>query len=49
MSYQVTVRPSNDQFSCDENDVLLRAGLRAGLGMSYECNVGACGSCKLIW
>jgi toluene monooxygenase electron transfer component len=46
MSYQVTVRPSNDQFSCDENDVLLRAGLRAGLGMSYECNVGACGSCK---
>jgi len=25
---------------------LLRAGLRAGLGMSYECNVGACGSCK---
>ena len=46
MSHQVIVRPSSDQFSCDENDVLLRAGLRAGLGMSYECNVGACGSCK---
>jgi toluene monooxygenase electron transfer component len=24
----------------------LRAGLRAGLGLPYECNAGGCGSCK---
>jgi toluene monooxygenase electron transfer component len=46
MSHQISIRPSNDQFPCEENDVLLRAALRAGLGVSYECNVGACGSCK---
>lgn len=27
-------------------DNLLRAGLRAGLGLPYECNAGGCGSCK---
>lgn len=27
-------------------DTVLRAGLRAGLGYSYECNSGGCGSCK---
>jgi len=33
-------------YTCDANDTLLRAGLRQGLGLAYECNVGACGSCK---
>lgn len=27
-------------------DTILRAALRAGLGYSYECNSGGCGSCK---
>jgi toluene monooxygenase electron transfer component len=35
------------QFECAPGDTILRAGLRAGLGMPYECNVGSCGSCKL--
>jgi toluene monooxygenase electron transfer component len=34
-------------FACAEGDTLLRAGLRAGLGVPYECNVGACGTCKV--
>lgn len=33
-------------FTCAEDDTILRAGLRAGLGLGYECNVGACGCCK---
>lgn len=33
-------------FSCASDDTLLRAALRAGIGLSYECNVGACGVCK---
>jgi toluene monooxygenase electron transfer component len=28
------------------HDCILRAGLGAGIGLSYECNSGGCGSCK---
>ncbi|MFN0302949.1 MAG: 2Fe-2S iron-sulfur cluster-binding protein [Burkholderiales bacterium] len=34
-------------FECATDDTLLRAALRAGLGMPYECNVGSCGTCKV--
>lgn len=34
-------------FSCDQDEVLLRAGLRQGLGFPYECNAGGCGTCKV--
>lgn len=33
-------------FDCAGDDAILRAGLRAGLALPYECNVGGCGSCK---
>lgn len=35
------------EYGCGEDDTLLRAGLRAGLGMPYECNSGSCGTCKV--
>jgi toluene monooxygenase electron transfer component len=35
------------QFPCAEEDTILRAGLRAGFGMPYECNTGNCGTCKV--
>lgn len=34
-------------FECAPDDTLLRAGLRAGLGLPYECNAGSCGTCKV--
>jgi len=34
-------------YRCESDDTLLRAGLRAGLGMPYECNAGSCGTCKV--
>lgn len=34
-------------FPCAEDDTILRAGLRAGLGFPYECNAGSCGTCKV--
>ena len=37
---------SNTVFVAREDDNLLRAGLRAGIGLPYECNAGGCGSCK---
>lgn len=35
------------EYGCDADDTLLRAGLRAGLGLPYECNSGSCGTCKV--
>jgi len=35
------------RFDCAEDDTLLRAGLRAGVGLPYECNAGSCGTCKV--
>ncbi len=35
------------EYACGDDDTLLRAGLRAGLGMPYECNAGSCGTCKV--
>lgn len=34
-------------YECADDDTLLRAGLRAGLGLPYECNAGSCGTCKV--
>jgi toluene monooxygenase electron transfer component len=31
-------------FPCAEDDTILRAGLRAGLGRPYACNAGSCGT-----
>lgn len=33
-------------FDCAPGDTILRAALRAGVGMSYSCNTGACGTCR---
>lgn len=44
--YTIRVQPGDAAFSCADDDTVLRAGLRAGLGLAYECNVGGCGTCK---
>jgi toluene monooxygenase electron transfer component len=44
--HRVAVERPDGVFSCTDDDVILRAGLRAGLALAYECNVGGCGSCK---
>ncbi len=36
-----------EEFECADSETILHAGLRAGLGMPYECNVGSCGTCKI--
>lgn len=45
-SYRVVIDGSDVSFACAADDALLRAGLRQGVGLAYECNVGSCGSCK---
>ena len=46
MTFQVTVTPSGRQFECGNDETLLAAALRAGVGIPYGCKNGACGSCK---
>src|SRR5271163_784574 len=46
MSFQISVQPSNRQFTCDDGETVLAAALRAGVGLPYGCKNGACGSCK---
>jgi CDP-4-dehydro-6-deoxyglucose reductase len=46
MTFQVTVTPSGRQFSCENDETILSAALRAGVGLPYGCKNGACGSCK---
>lgn len=45
--HRITIAGSECQFDCAPEDTLLRGALRAGCGMAYECNSGACGSCKV--
>jgi len=47
MSYLITVQPSGRQFKAHGNEPLLEAALRAGLNLTYQCNSGSCGECKI--
>lgn len=44
--YKIQIK-GQGQFHCAADDVLLRGGLREGLGLPYECNAGGCGTCKI--
>jgi CDP-4-dehydro-6-deoxyglucose reductase len=46
MTFQVTVQPSGRQFICEDDETVLAAAIRAGVGLPYGCKNGACGSCK---
>lgn len=43
---KIKVAPGDESFDCAEGDTILRAALRAGIGMAYSCNVGSCGNCR---
>jgi toluene monooxygenase electron transfer component len=45
--FKIEVRDTSHAFNCASDDTIARAGLRAGLGHPYECNVGSCGTCKV--
>ena len=46
MSFNVTVQPSGRAFIVDNDEALLAAAIRQGVGLPYGCKDGACGSCK---
>jgi len=46
MPHQITIKPSDHSFVCDENETVLAAAMRADLMIPYGCRNGACGTCK---
>jgi CDP-4-dehydro-6-deoxyglucose reductase, E3 len=46
MTFQITVQPSGRQFTCNTDETVLAAAIRAGVGLPYGCKNGACGTCK---
>lgn len=44
--YQVTLQPSGHRFQVADDETVLEAALRQGVGLPYGCRNGACGSCK---
>ncbi|MDA0231028.1 MAG: FAD-binding oxidoreductase [Proteobacteria bacterium] len=44
--YKIVLDGQEESFSSTSEDSVLRAGLRAGLGLPYECSTGSCGTCK---
>lgn len=46
MKISVRTRGAPFVFDCAEGEKILQAGLRAGVGLPYECGSGTCGTCK---
>ena len=46
MTFTVTVRPADRQFTVERDETILAAAIRQGVGLPYGCRDGACGSCK---
>ena len=45
MSFTVEIAPSAHRFTVDEQETVLQAALRQGIGLPYGCRNGQCGSC----
>lgn len=43
---RVTVANSGEAFDCPADELILDAGLGAGIGLPHNCRGGACGTCK---
>jgi CDP-4-dehydro-6-deoxyglucose reductase, E3 len=46
MPHQITIKPSDHSFACDDGETILEAAIRADLMIPYGCRNGACGTCK---
>ena len=46
MAFQITIKPSEHSFACDDGETVLASAMRADLMLPYGCRNGACGTCK---
>ena len=45
MSFKITVPSTGHEFDSTDNETILEAALRQGVGLPYGCRNGACGKC----
>jgi CDP-4-dehydro-6-deoxyglucose reductase len=45
MSFDVTLSPSGKRFTVEDDESVLEAAIRQGVGLPYGCRSGRCGSC----
>lgn len=45
MSFKIRVPASGHEFTAEENESILDAAIRQGIGLPYGCRNGACGKC----
>mgnify|MGYP003386673451 CR=1 FL=1 len=43
---KIVVEGTDVEFPVEKGDTILRAALRNGIGLPYDCNSGGCGSCQ---
>lgn len=46
MSHKITLQPAGRSFEVQDDEAILAAAIREGIGLPYGCRDGACGSCK---
>ncbi len=46
MDFEITIKPSDHRFPCEDGETVLAAAMRADLLLPYGCRNGACGTCK---
>jgi CDP-4-dehydro-6-deoxyglucose reductase len=46
MNFKVTVQPAGRSFEVTQDETILAAAIRQGVGLPYGCKDGACSSCK---
>lgn len=46
MNFKVTVQPAGRSFEVTQDETILAAAIRQGIGLPYGCKDGACSSCK---
>lgn len=45
---QITVSPSQTQFTAHDNETILSAAIRNGINLPHSCQSGVCGSCVAV-
>jgi CDP-4-dehydro-6-deoxyglucose reductase, E3 len=46
MPFQITIKPSEHSFACEDGETVLSSAMAADLMLPYGCRNGACGTCK---
>lgn len=46
-AHLIRINDGEPAFHCEPDDTLLRAALRAGVSLPYECSSGGCGACRV--